>query len=79
MEEKVKKEIYREERNLLVVVLVHYLNKTYFKGDKNRAIHWMVSSNKNFNGASPKELILLGRATFLWNYVLNAEYERGEI
>jgi len=54
------------------------LDKTYFK-DRNRVIAFMDCPNPNFGNASPRELILNGRAQKVWDFIQNAEYMRAEI
>jgi hypothetical protein len=67
-----------KDRHLLVIILISYLDKTYFK-DRNRVIAFMDCPNPNFGNASPRELILNGRAQKVWDFIQNAEYMRAEI
>jgi len=72
-------EIFRQERHLLVVVMVKYLTKTFFKGDRYRAVTWITSNNSHFSGQSPKELILNGRASKVWAFIESSEYDKTNI
>jgi len=67
-----------KDRHLLVIILIKYLDKTYFR-DRDRVIAWMDVPNPHFGNVSPRELILNGRANKVWQFIENAEYDRGII
>ena len=72
-----QKEIF--ERYLIITILVKYLTKTFFKGDRYRAVTWINQNNSHFEGASPKELILNGRASKVWSFIESSEYDKAQI
>jgi len=66
------------ERHILVIVLLRYVDKTFFK-DRSRAIYWMDQSNSNLGGYSPRQLILNGNVDRLWTFLESKEYDLGKI
>jgi Protein of unknown function (DUF2384) len=66
------------ERHILVIVLIRYVDKVFFK-DRSRAIYWMDQNNSQLNGQSPRQLILNGNVDKVWSYIESREFDLGKL
>jgi len=66
------------DRNLLIIIITRYVSKIFFNKDRYQAVHWMANPNVNFNGISPKEMIMSGHADQVWSFIENRIYDLGQ-
>ena len=66
------------ERNLIIIIITRYVARVFFNKDRFRAISFMNTSNINFLGKSPKEMILSGKSDQVWNWIEGRQYDLGE-
>ena len=67
-----------KERFLVLNIIQKYLEISYFK-NQFKAAQWLDIPNPHLGGFIPKTLILMGKADKVWSYILESEYERGEL
>jgi len=73
----IKRTIMTKDRHLLVIIMLRYLDRTFFK-DRNRAIAWIDCPNPNLGQLSPRVLIMSGKADKVWQFIESREYDRGD-
>lgn len=53
------------------------LAASFFKGDRNKLLQWIVSPNPMLGNTSPREAIRFGRSEKLLKYILDSKEEHG--
>jgi len=66
------------DRNLLLIIMTRYVSRIFFNKDRFQAIHWLQTSNINFKGDKPKDLIMNGNADKVWNFLESRMYDLGQ-
>jgi hypothetical protein len=66
------------ERNLIILIITRYVARVFFNKDRWQAVHWLNCSNINFNGISPKQMILDGKGDRVFDFIESRLYDIGE-